>query len=67
MQDRGCIAVANAMEGNRGLTSCNCTNNKISEYGGLAWADTLWTNKTLTTLLLSENPLGDEVAVNIAG
>lgn len=43
------------------------SNNGISQYGGLAWSDTLWGNASLAHLNLSDNPLGDEVAVNIAG
>ena len=56
-----------ALESNRALTACNMASNSLTEYGGLAWADTLWSNKALRSLTLSDNPLGDEVAVNIAG
>jgi hypothetical protein len=35
----------------------------ITEFGGLAWSDTLWCNHALASLILSENPLGDEVCV----
>jgi hypothetical protein len=35
----------------------------ITEFGGLAWSDTLWGNRSLASLILSENPLGDEVCM----
>ena len=48
--DRGCIAVANALEANRCLMTCVLSENDITQYGGLAWPDTLWSNQSLLVI-----------------
>ena len=60
ISDRGCLAIAQALETNTSLTELGLNNNEITDDGVACLAITLTKNTTLSLLRLTECPIGRE-------